>query len=140
MSTSPSQVAPAPKAPSSGQGCVLTALIASVVSAGVSLLVSLGVVLVILPVTSGSMSMPGQLAIEEDSVDVPLIGNTFKGEVTVFYRKPFSSPPKLTFPAGMSGCYIKEQKADCFSLARDVTGHAGWSTIEHVQWKAEGDR
>ena len=79
----------------------MTALIAAVVSAGVSLFVSLAVVLVILPVAGGSVAMPGQLAVEEDTADVPLIGDTRKGEVTVYYRRPFSSPPKLTFPSGM---------------------------------------
>lgn len=116
-------------------GWLFTALIAAVVATVVSFIVSLVVALVIAPLVGHGGN---SAVIEEGMVDVPLTGNTFAGELKVFYRQPFDSPPSLTFPAGLDGCFVVEQQAASFTLGRDVRGHAGWSTLAHVKWKAEG--
>lgn len=141
MSTSPPPTAPAHKATSSGLGCVVTALIAGIVAAGVSLIVSLAVVLIIVPTVRGAANVledENGFVIEEGLVDVPLRGESRKGEMQVYYRRPFLSPPKLSFPNGMATCYVVEQTPESFTIGRDVSHLTSWMTIDQVSWKAEG--
>jgi hypothetical protein len=139
MSTSSPSVPPPKASSTSGLGCIVTALVAGIVSAGVSLAVSLVVVLLVIPLIRGSGGMlKEEFAIEEGLADVPLRGDTRKGETQVFYRKPFQSPPKLSFPQGLWTCHVTEQSAESFTLARDVSHLTSWQNIEQIAWKAEG--
>jgi hypothetical protein len=59
-------------------------------------------------------------------------------EVEVFYKRPFASPPYLTFSGGLDGtCHVVDQKAMSFKLKRDNAGQAG-GQFPKVMWKAEG--
>jgi hypothetical protein len=59
-------------------------------------------------------------------------------ELEVFYKRPFGSPPHLTFPGGLDGtCHIADQKATSFKIRRDNAGQAG-NQFPNVKWKAEG--
>ena len=114
----------------------VSAFVAAVVSLAV---VSLAFVFFVGPRSVGPAGQPAGLAIEEDEADVPFKGDSRKGEVEVFYRKPFASPPKLTFPGGLSDqCFLVEQKADSFKLGRDVSGTGLYSSVAKVKWRAEG--
>ncbi len=57
------------------------------------------------------------------------------GTRVVYYKAPFASPPYLTFPDGLGGYRITEEKAESFKLERFASG-AGIS--ETIRWKAEG--
>ena len=77
-------------------------------------------------------------------------------EKIVYYKTPFSSPPYLTFPNGLTyGYVVTEQKADSFKLQRKVakevipgeikpgvqTGTAPPQSLfaeSKLKWKAEG--
>ena len=132
MSNSPTEQ---PKARASSSGCLVTAAIAALVAAVVSVVVSVTVTLVVAQFARGTAAW-GVPLIEEGSATVPLKGST--GELEVFYKRPFASPPSLTFPSGLQGCYVVAQKSGSFTLGRDVTGHTSWVSEITVSWKAEG--
>jgi hypothetical protein len=56
-------------------------------------------------------------------------------EREVYYKAPFAEPPNLTFPGGLQGVEVADQKAGSFKLRRfDKGGLINGS----VQWRAEG--
>jgi hypothetical protein len=118
------------------RGYVLVAAGAGVVAA----FVSLAVVFLIGP-RLGHPVAPAATMVEDDVAEVALRGDSRKGETKVFYRNPFASPPKLTFPGGLAdGVFVLEQTAEGFKLGRDVTGYSGYLTVAKVTWRAEGVR
>lgn len=113
----------------------MTVVVSGLVAAVVASAVSLAVVFLIAPAGRGLFS--AETVIQESFAEVPLRGNTMKGETEVFYLRPFAAPPKLIFPESLGGCFVMEQKADSFKLGRDVTGASGYG-IGPVKWRAEG--
>jgi hypothetical protein len=84
--------------------------------------------------TARGLPATGRLRVEEGEAAVPTQGRVAPGEVEVFYRTPFPSPPQLTFPEGTQGCYVVEQKPGCFKLKREATSG---DPFVRVKWKAE---
>ena len=118
------------------RGYVLVAAVAGLVAAAVSL-----AVVFLLGPKLGNPIAPATTVVEDDVAEVALRGDSRKGETKVFYQNPFASPPKLTFPAGLSdGVFVLEQTAEGFKLGRDVTGYRGYLTVAKVTWRAEGVR
>jgi hypothetical protein len=77
--------------------------------------------------------------VEEGVAQVPLKGDSKKGELIVFYKIPFLTPPSLTFPDGIAeSCFVEDQKAESFKISRDVSRHAGWESVSKLKWRAEG--
>lgn len=132
----PDSLTEQPKARPSTSGCVATAAIAAIVAAVVSLFVSLVVTLILVNIGRSGAGSWNSSVIEEGSATIPLKGST--GELEVFYKRPFASPPSLTFPSGLQGCFVVAQKPESFKLGRDVTGHSSWVHEITVSWKAEG--
>jgi hypothetical protein len=77
------------------------------------------------------LASDGLLRVQEGEALVP----TGKpGELEVFYRTPFPSPPHLIFPGRLNGVVVKDQKATGFKLLRDE--QSGLSHLP-VKWRAE---
>ncbi len=119
------------------RGYVLMVAVSGLVAA----VVSLTVVFLFGPRPGGGEGPghSGGTAAEEGVAEVPVMGESKKGEMQVFYRAPFASPPKLTFPEGLpDDCFVVEQKADSFKLGRDVSTRGLYQTVARVKWRAEG--
>ena len=139
----PAEGRPSPKAPGAVSFLaigLLSGIISGIVSGMVCAVICLLAIFVVLP-SGKSMSTPdgSDTITEQGEVDVLIVGGTTKGEAEVFYRDPFATTPRLTIlPGSDTDCVIKEQKADSFKLARDVTGRGSYVSISNVKWKAEG--
>lgn len=129
---------PAPPKPVAGPnllmvGC-LSGIVSGIVSGAICALICLLAIFVVLPAGQTISSMG--TATEEGNVDVAVVGS--KGEVQVFYKHPFASPPHLTILEGSADCVLSEQKPESFKVTRDITGRLSWTTVVTVKWKAEG--
>lgn len=136
--------------PSAGRVYLVAALLSVLVSASTSVLV----VYLLRPsvplpgvnhdakaAPEGAAPVPVKPIVEEGKVQVPVQASTKKGEVVVFYRTRFASPPQLTFPPNglENNCFVVEQRADSFKLGRDETGPSvGYAIAPWVEWRAEG--
>jgi len=104
------------------------------VSVAVSAAVSAGVAWVVAGLTTPTAST---VADEGTATFLIRRGNE-RAELQVFYKVPFASPPKLTFPEGVGeDAEVVEQRADSFKL-RSSWAHIASEKTVSVVWRAEG--
>jgi hypothetical protein len=150
MDVPPSQPAPTPPF-HVWKIYAVAGLVALVVSAGTSLLATR----VIAPPNQHHPPRPAgdqtpspeaaaeRTVVEEGEAEVTVRFVDRKGEVEVFYKTRFASPPQLTFPdksssPGQWSCQVTEQKVASFKLERDCTGVQGYVVTVPIKWRAEG--